>query len=289
MSQFRNLLKYISPPLVWDVYKWVNNKGKFYGVVGDFHSWKEAERFLRDNHKEDYSKPEILNQVLRSIQSVRRGEAVFERDGVIFDKKEYNYPLLATLQRTINSCRKNNKTVHILDFGGSLGSTFFQNRDYLEAMMPYEWHICEQPHFVEIGKKEIPEIKFHEDINSYVESGNPCDILLLSSVIQYFNAPMAWLAKLIKLPFRYIIIDRTLFNNERKDRLAIQYVPPSIYDACYPVWLLNKEFLTNFIIQEGYAVTDEWDSFDRMPVRNGLFSQKIITSKGILFKNKSYE
>lgn len=30
-------------------------------------------------------------------------------------------------------------------------------------------------------------------------------------------------------------------------------------------------------------MVDEWDSFDKMPVRNGLFSQEVITSKGILF------
>lgn len=39
---------------------------------------------LREKGEEDYSKPEIANTVLGVIQKVRRGEAVFERDGVIF-------------------------------------------------------------------------------------------------------------------------------------------------------------------------------------------------------------
>lgn len=194
--------------------------------------------------------------------------------------------MLATIQRTISSCKKNNKIVHILDFGGSLGSTFFQNRDYLEGIIPYEWHICEQLHFVEIGKKEIPEIHFHEDINSYVESGNPCDILLLSGVIQYFDDPMVWLEKLIRNPFQYIIIDRTFFNIDDESRLGIQYVPPSLYDACYLCWLLSREEICGFIKSAGDKNVDEWDSFDRMPVRNRLFSQKIITSEGILFERK---
>lgn len=49
MIRCRNLLKYIFLPLVWGVYRLVKNKGKYYGIEGDFSSWEDAEKFFRDN------------------------------------------------------------------------------------------------------------------------------------------------------------------------------------------------------------------------------------------------
>jgi len=280
----KKMAKMFIPPCFLYFYRYLKSNRNFYGIMGNFSSWEDAENYLKAHGEGDYSKPEIAEQVLQSIQAVRRGKAVFERDGVLFDKADYNYPILATLFRTILRCRLDKDKVNVLDFGGSLGSTFFQNREYLSDLMPFEWHICEQPLFVEIGKEEIPEIKFHKNIKDYVDEGYSCDILLLSGVIQYFDNPRQWLADLLEYPFKYVIIDRAFFNTEPKDRLGIQYVPPSIYDACYPVWLLNKEDICTQIKNAGYDLVDEWESFDKMPVKNGMFSETVVTSEGMFFE-----
>jgi putative methyltransferase (TIGR04325 family) len=60
----------------------------------------------------------------------------------------------------------------------------------------------------------------------------------------------------------YIIVDRTAFNNENKDRLTLQIVPPEIYEASYPAWFLNEErFLSLF---EGkYILISDFDAMDQ--------------------------
>ena len=73
------------------------------------------------------------------------GKVIFERDSVLFDKKENNYPLLANVMYAL-SCFPRNECIDILDFGGSLGSSFFQNRDRLLGYK-YNWHIVEQVNF----------------------------------------------------------------------------------------------------------------------------------------------
>lgn len=169
----------------------------------------------------------------------------------------------------------------MLDFGGSLGSTYFQNRDILQSL-DVCWHIVEQNNFVELGRKKIPEISFHKTIDEYLNGGNNPDILLLSGVIQYFDTPYKYLEKLLEAEFRFIIIDRSFFNIEHYDRLGIQYVPPSIYAAEYPVWLLDKNKVIEMVKSQGYRLLDSWESFDRMPVELRKGKRVIIKSEGFL-------
>src|SRR5258707_11909545 len=62
--------------------------------TGDFGSWEEAEEASTK-----YGAPEILAKTRAAMLKVRNGEAVFERDSVVFDRPEYSFPLLAGLLR----------------------------------------------------------------------------------------------------------------------------------------------------------------------------------------------
>ena len=62
----------------------------------------------------------------RALIKVKNGDAVFERDSVIFDKIHYSFPLLSALSLT---ALNHNSTLNVLDFGGSLGSAYFQNKN----------------------------------------------------------------------------------------------------------------------------------------------------------------
>lgn len=252
-------------------------------IKGNYPYYEAADEFLRAKGLGNYSSDVILKQVYSAIEQVRLGKAKFERDGVLFDKKEYNYPLLANVCYTLSAFEKD-KWVNILDFGGSLGSSFFQIRDRL-AGYQYKWHIVEQMNFVKFGRDHIPEIVFHNSIEDY-RHGNSCDICILSGVVQYFDKPYDWLKRILVAKFKYIIVDRTLFSQGEVERCAIQYVPPEIYDAQYPIWLLSRQKVIDFIISFGYELDDEWKSFDMMPVRNSIFYEEIIQSEGFLFRLK---
>ena len=85
---------------------------------------------------------------------VKRGEAVFERDSVIFDKVQYAWPVTAGLMWV---AARNGGRLSVLDFGGSLGSSYFQNREFLAYLPNVRWSVIEQAHFVKAGRKHIQD------------------------------------------------------------------------------------------------------------------------------------
>src|SRR5688572_21124448 len=76
---------------------------------GDFKSWENASQ-----KSEGYSSMEILAKVKKAVLKVKNGEAVYERDSVLFDKIEYSWPLLSSLMWV---AAKNNNSLKVLDFG----------------------------------------------------------------------------------------------------------------------------------------------------------------------------
>jgi putative methyltransferase (TIGR04325 family) len=137
---FRNFI----PPVLYNAY--IENRRK-YGYFGEYQSWQEAK-----SKSDGYDSDIIIEKVKDAALKVRRGEAAFERDSVLFSKVEVAWHVLAYLL-WIASLNKN--VLNILDFGGSLGTTFYQNRNFLDHV-ELNWAIIEQSKFVEYGKKILP-------------------------------------------------------------------------------------------------------------------------------------
>jgi putative methyltransferase (TIGR04325 family) len=175
---------------------------------------------------------------------VKEGKAIYERDSILFDKIEYSWPLLSgiLLAATVDKGR-----LSVLDFGGSLGSTYFQNRKFLSFIGDLSWNIMEQPHFVETGRLYFQNeiLHFYYDVEECVKKENP-NVLILSSVLQYLEKPYDILDKLLSFNFPFIIIDRTPFHYKGYDRITIQRVPRRIYNASYPCWIFDYEKFLNF-------------------------------------------
>ena len=64
---------------------------------------------------------------------------------------------------------------------------------------------------------------------------------VLGSVLQYLPEPDNVLQELARTPARVMIIDRTPFADIEQDRITVQRVPPSIYQASYPCRILSRE------------------------------------------------
>jgi putative methyltransferase (TIGR04325 family) len=228
---------------------------------GDYLSWPDAER-----RSSGYADPGILERTLRAALRARNDPAVFERDSVILARPEYSFPTLCALLWIAN---RNAGRLKVLDFGGSLGSSFFQFRRFLSDIPALEWAVVEQPHFVECGSREMSGggLSFHSSVASAVGEMKP-DVLFLSSVLQYLPTPHETLAEMIELGFEFILLDRTAFHRRDRDRLTIQRNPASIHLASYPAWFFNKErLLENF---EGrYKLVYEFQGSDRVMLARG--------------------
>ena len=287
----RKIVKHVTPPCLIDMARWLNNKlsfSPFYGVRGNFASWQKALDYCEKyNHGKGYEAANIIDKVSHAIQEVRNGNAEFERDSFLFYEKDYNYQLLSALFLAFNGI-DSSRPVQVVDFGGSLGSTFFQNRSLFATMkQPVVWNVIEQRHYVDRGRKEIPEVNFYYDIEEYKNKSedNSFDILLLSAVVDYIPDPEVF-ANLLEYPWKYILIDRSFYHPEDKEVISVQTVPPSIYDAQYPLWLRSESKQKNMMASKEFEEVMRWASPFSMPYINDLGVTSNIPLRGFLYKRK---
>ena len=219
---------------------------------GDFSTWNEASARCSG-----YDTQEILTKVLDATLKVSRGEAAFERDSVLFKKIEYEWPVLSGLM--LGAARNDGK-LNVLDFGGALGSSFFQNRYFLKTLREVRWSVVEQAHYVEAGQLYLhnEQLRFYKSIDNCFTENKP-NVILLSSVLQYLPEPRSTLLSICNAGADIIIIDRTIVNNSYSDRAYVQHVPPSIYLASYPCWSLSEHSLLSIAIDK-YEVIGSFKS-----------------------------
>src|SRR5712691_6915719 len=89
---------------------------------GTYESWEAA---LRDST--GYDAPAIVEKTREALLKVKNGSAAFERDSVLFEKPDYPFPIIAA---TLKQALASDGRLSVLDFGGSLGSSYFQCRSF---------------------------------------------------------------------------------------------------------------------------------------------------------------
>ena len=242
--------------------------------TGDFNSWDEANR-----ESTGYDAPQILSKTRAALLKVKEGKAAFERDSVTFDKIEPNVLLLSGLSR---AAATNQGRLNVLDFGGSLGGTYFQCRNFLSEINDFHWSVVEQPAQVACGKTDFAnhELHFYESVDDCLHEQNP-NVLLLSGVLQYLPEPYAFLENALQIGIPYVIVERTAFNANGVDRLTIQHVPASVYEASYPAWFLSESSLRR-IFAPGYDLICEYLGDDQAELEGGK-----AVFKGFQFQRKS--
>ncbi|MBB6500057.1 methyltransferase, TIGR04325 family [Pedobacter cryoconitis] len=250
-----------------------------YGWFGNYSSWEEVM-----SAADGYDSAGILNKTRDSLLRVKNGKAVYERDSVLFDKIEYPFPLLTCLLRSASLLQR---PIHVLDFGGSLGSTYYQARNLTGPEICSSWNIVEQEHYVTTGKKHFEDdyLKFYNSIDDCLQD-KKIDLVLLSSSVQYLEAPHAFLEKLAAYNFDFIVFDRTAFHHGKQDRLTLQIVPPEIYKASYPAWFFQEEaFLKHY--HQTYRTICEFPSYVEGEAVLSVDHQPIGFNKGFYLVNTS--
>lgn len=262
-------VKYILPPIIIDFIR--SFLFSRYGWHGNFKSWEEAKK-----RTTGYDIPLIVEKVRKALLKVKKGESVYERDSVLFDEIEYSWPVLSGL---LLAAALDKGKLSVLDFGGSLGSSYFQNKKFLRQFSFVSWNIVEQPHFVDVGKKYFEDevLHFYYDIEECVRNQKP-NILLLSSVLQYIEKPYEMLERLLSFKFPFVIVDRTSFHTKPRDRITIQKVPPWIYEASYPCWLFDEGRFVSFFQDNGYEMVESFLSLGG--------KTKIYEDKGFIWKKR---
>jgi putative methyltransferase (TIGR04325 family) len=247
-----SIIKNILPGCIVQYLQFKRRAVHFYG---NYSSWEEASA-----HASGYDQTSILEKVKSSVTEVLNGNAVFERDGVLFFQEDPNYPLLTAFFRST----ADKKELKVLDYGGGLGSVFFQNRKFFSHFETISWRIVEQKNFVTAGralfrKYDVP-VTFYDSLEGALRDWTP-DIILFSSVLQYLPEYRSILQNVKQLGAECIILARCLvFEKESLHRYCVQKVESSIYKASYAVQVLNRQELISEFAPE-YVLEDEFSSY----------------------------
>lgn len=269
MSSIRTLVKDWLPPALLRVARHLRGKGIRF--EGNYKTWEEAAALCTG-----YDAESILDKVLEATLKVKRGEAAFERDSVLFDEIQYSWPITAALMW---AAARNNGEMHVIDFGGSLGSSYFQNRKFLSKLRKISWSVVEQRKFVEIGREQVSDsvLNFNSDIDECYTNLSP-NLVLLSSVLQYLPSPFAVLESLAQKQVGLIVIDRTPFSNDKTEKLKIQHVPAEIYSASYPCWFFGMDKFIQKMGSFNYRLIESFDALDKLSDQakwQGLIFEKV--------------
>ncbi|MFT3901812.1 MAG: methyltransferase, TIGR04325 family [Niabella sp.] len=213
-----------------------------YGWHGRYDDWDKVEKMATG-----YDSKVILKRVSDAAMKVKTGQAVYERDAVEYHEIEVAYPLLSTLL-WISS--QNSNRLSVLDYGGSLGTSYRQNFPFLKHVSHLEWRIVEQEMFVTEGKEKFEDehLHFHYDFEEAMNSFTVTpQLVMFSSSLPYLKNSYEVLSSVKASSVPYLFIDRTAFVDEPEDRLTIQKVPPFFYEASYPCWFFSKEKMYGFL------------------------------------------
>lgn len=256
----QNIVKQVLPPFLFDTlrsihYQLLPSQGNY--LSGNYSSWSEAM-----HASIGYDSAIILQKTKDALVKVKNGEAVYERDSVLFDEIQYSWPLLAGLMW---ATARSGGRLNVLDFGGSLGSTYFQNHAFLKKVPDVRWSVIEQAEHIRVGKEFFEDdiLRFYPTIDDYSAENTP-DVIVLSSVLQYLENPYEILSRLLELHSDCIILDRTPFWEGGEDRICVQHVPASIYPASYPIRILSKNRFLKFVQRNKLNVVAEFEALDKL-------------------------
>lgn len=209
----------------------------------------------------------IINKIYKAAILVPNKKN-YERDGVNFDEIQYSWPLLSSILLAIN----NNK-LNVLDFGGSFGTTFYQNRKFLKHVKKIKWNIVEQEKIVDIAKNKN-FMHFYKKID---DLKTKLDIALFCCSLCYLENPYDVLKNVINIKPNFIAVDRTPFTKKKEDLFAIQIVNKKIYKARLPMVIFSLDKFLNFFKKE-YILIEKWTSEEQPELSDNY--------KGFLFKKK---
>ncbi len=198
-----------------------------------------------------YNADAIFEKVSSAALKVRDGKACFERDGYLFYEEEFDLELLAAFYEIAMTDKK----ISVLDYGGSFGSTFFQNKRKLyQLTIPIQWNIIEQEHFITFGQANLENEILHfyrkiEEIGEY-------NAVLFSAALQYIENYREVLNKIFSDSPRFIITDRVTVSDE--NYVCVERVHEPIYEASYSVYVFAEEDFIRIFTDAGYRIESEW-------------------------------
>lgn len=239
----------------------------------EFRTWEDAV-----NNSLGYGQQNILEKVRKSTLEVIKGNAAYERDSVLFKDKMFSFHIISYIAKLSIGKEK----IVIVDYGGALGSTYLQNKEFFQDFpVNIEYNIVEQQDFVNEGNIIFGE---NESVNfkyALKEIQEKIDLIIFSGVLQYIDNYEEVLLEALGRHAQYIIVDRTLVSD--RERIYIQKAPEFIYESsAIPVRIFQREKLLELFAAE-YDLEYEFHSFVDEDI---YFPDGKVAYKGFILRRK---
>lgn len=195
-------------------------------------------------NSESYEDKTIVKKIIKTYEQIENYNFEFyERDGILFKQKFDETVLLNFLTENI----KPGKFLEVLDFGGSLGSRYFSNYNFINKNNII-WNVVEQNKFVEYGKKKLQKknLQFYFSIDECLKTKN-IDSVIFSGSLQYLEKYYEILKHIKKNNIKSVFIDFLPVSNFKNHKIFVQNIPKKIYKSSYPIRIFSKNKFINEI------------------------------------------
>ena len=190
------------------------------------------------NSSKSYEDNIIAEKVIKTYEKIKYPNFEFyERDGILFEKKINESNLLKFLNEHFNKT----KSLEVLDFGGSLGSRYFSNYNFINNNSIY-WNIVEQKKFVDYGKKNIQRknLQFFYSLEECLKI-KKIDCVIFSGSLQYLENYYEILKYIKSNKIKSIFVDFLPLSDFKNHKIFIQNIPKKIYNSSYPIRIFSKK------------------------------------------------
>lgn len=263
----KKLVKDCVPPIITKILrKYIPSK---YGFSGNYIDYYETLKKCTG-----YEKNEILSRTSLTTSIFKQDL----QDRLVVHPKEQQ--LLYGLLYALGSLNQP-KQLSVFDFGGALGNHYFTARRFIPNNTELLWSVCETAVTAMEGNKRYATEELEFISNPEQIGDKKIDVIIASGTMQYVDNPFEYLHKLIDLKAGFIIFNRLPLIDSNMDRLTIQKVSPTIYNASYPAWFFSRR-KWNQIIEEEYEVISRWDVSEDTHLLDG----KNVVCQGMLLKKR---
>ena len=169
----------------------------------------------------------------------------------------------------------------VLDVGGSFGEHFF----HLQKLMPeynFEWTVLETVGHCSIIPEFLASIEGLRFTSEPPNGDQHFDIALLSSVIQYVDAPYELLTLALHISDS-VIVNRLPLSPYSEDKVAIQRPGLLGSKGSYPVHMFSEALFTKWL-EPIAEIRSRW----MVPQDSAVIRFKYIENQGLLLKPRRH-
>jgi putative methyltransferase (TIGR04325 family) len=241
----------VLPPVLFDaVRRGLGSRGLRPPFEGVFGTYAEAVTAAGGG---GYQNPAIIEGTIRRTREVR-AEVAANPLGLL------NGTTMQTLAAVLSAFGTAPRELHVLDFGGAMGTHYYALSPVLKTRFRLKWTVCETPATARAAAAEFQteELQFVDSLDRV--SSRP-DLVLCSGSLQYVEDPGEFLGRLLALS-DVLIMNRTAIVARESDTVMVQNVNSDVYQARFAAWFLSEQRLLARLASSGFATRLRWTADD---------------------------